>query len=218
MSKRVGVVLSGCGYLDGSEIHEATLTLLALDRAGAAIECLAPNVELDEFDHLSEQPTGRKRNVLTESARIARGRVRDLRDAQAASLDILVLPGGYGAAKNLCTFASKGAEGTVHPEVARVVRAMRDANKPMGFFCIAPAVAALLFRGTGTQLKMTVGAAEGAGAVLGSLGVSHEPQSVEGVTVDAAHKVVSTPCYMFDARISEVARGSDRAVQLLLAM
>ena len=120
MKKRVGVVLSGCGVYDGSEIHEAVFTLLAIDRCGAEAVCMAPDMEFAEVNHLTGAATGAKRNVLTESARIARGKIMDLKAARADNLDAVIFPGGYGAAKNLCTFAEKGAEAAIHPEVARL--------------------------------------------------------------------------------------------------
>ena len=120
--KKIGVILSGCGVKDGSEIHEAVFTLLAIDQAGAQAVCLAPNIELDEVNHLSNEPTGKKRNVLLESARIARGNIQDISKVKASDLDAVILPGGFGAAKNLSDFASKGAEAKPNAEVARLIR------------------------------------------------------------------------------------------------
>ena len=131
---KVGVVLSGCGVFDGTEIHEAVLTLLALDRRGAEAVCMAPNVDQAHVvDHLSgQEAAGERRNVLVEAARIARGNIRDIATVQAAELDALMIPGGFGAAKNLCDFAFKGKDCQVHPEVARLVRQMHQAGKPVG--------------------------------------------------------------------------------------
>src|SRR6185369_11270857 len=122
--KKIGVVLSGCGVRDGSEIHEAVLTLLAIDRNGAKAVCLAPNMEMNEVNHLNMKETGATRNVLVESARIARGEISDIKKAKAADLDAIILPGGFGAAKNLCDFAVQGANGSVHPELLRLLREM----------------------------------------------------------------------------------------------
>ena len=131
MKRKIGVVLSGCGVFDGSEIHEAVLTLLALDRNGAEAVCMAPNIELEEIDHLSGQPTGARRNVLVESARIARGKIRDIAGVKADELEAIIFPGGFGAAKNLCDFAQKGADASIQPDVARLLKEMAAARKPI---------------------------------------------------------------------------------------
>jgi enhancing lycopene biosynthesis protein 2 len=219
MAKTVGVVLSGCGFLDGSEIHEATLALLELDRRDAKVSCFAPDVDqADVVDHRTARPAGERRNVLCEAARIARGKVADLREARAADLDALLFPGGYGAAKNLCDFARAGAEARPHPEVARIVREMSAAKKPMAFLCIAPAVAAATFRGTDVHPRLTIGEDAGAAAALERMGARHEIQPVTGVTVDRDHRIVSTPCYMFDARIRDIETGVVGAIKALLEM
>lgn len=139
MGKKIGVVLSGCGVRDGSEIHEAVLTLLAIDQAGAEAVCMAPDTELAEVDHCTMLPTGARRKVLVESARIARGNIKNLKQVTAAELDAVIFPGGFGAALNLCDFGQKGAAASVDPEVARLVREMHAAKKPIGAICIAPA-------------------------------------------------------------------------------
>ena len=137
---KVGVLLSGCGFLDGAEIHESVLTLLALDRAGAEIICMAPNIDqYHVIDHLTQEVADEKRNVLVESARIARGEIKDLKDVTSSDLDALILPGGFGAAKNLSDFAIKGTDATVNSEVKRILEEMVAAKKPVGAICIAPA-------------------------------------------------------------------------------
>ena len=124
----VGVVLSGCGVYDGAEVHESVITLLALDKAGAKVVCLAPDVELETVDHLTQKPTGERRNVLRESARIARGEVRPIGSVSPRDLDAVIFPGGFGAAKNLSDFAVKGAGASVHPDVARLVKESSSAH------------------------------------------------------------------------------------------
>ena len=153
---KVGVVLSGCGVMDGSEIHESVLTLLALDREGAQAICMAPN--MDQFqviNHLAGDETREKRNVLVESARLARGKIRDIKDVREKEIDALIFPGGYGASKNLCTFAVDGTPCEVHPEVARLVKEVHKAGKRIGAICIAPALLAKIFEGAG--LELTIG-------------------------------------------------------------
>jgi enhancing lycopene biosynthesis protein 2 len=152
---KVGVVLSGCGVYDGSEIHEATLTLLYLDRAGAEIVCMAPDVaQMEVVNHVKGESAGEKRNVLQESSRIARGAIKDIKDVKSRDLDALVFPGGFGAAKNLCNFATKGAECSVNPEVERLIKEMHAEKKPIGFECISPVIAARVLGGFNPQLTI----------------------------------------------------------------
>lgn len=219
MTANVGVLLSGCGFLDGAEISESVLTLLALDRRSANAICIAPRgPQASVVDHLRGEPVaGATRDVLTEAARIARGRIRDLAEVQAKDLDALVMPGGYGAAKNLCDFASKGAACTPHPEAARLLREMHAAKKPIGAICISPAlVAAVLGRSAAPTL--TVGEASGAAAAIEAMGAKHRASPVTECVVDEANRIVTTPAYMYDARVADVATGIDKLVAAVLAM
>lgn len=217
MKKNIGVVLSGCGVFDGSEIHEAVITLLAIDQNGAEAVCMAPNIELDEINHLSGEPTGAKRNVQVESARIARGKIRNIAEVTAADLDAIIFPGGFGAAKNLCNFANKGADADVQPDVARLLHEMAAMKKPIGAICIAPALlAAALGRKYTPQL--TVGTDSGTAAAINATGSSHKACSVKDYVLDRDNKIVSTPAYMLAARISEAAEGIDRTVKALLEL
>ncbi len=216
MTKTVGVILSGCGYLDGAEIHESVCALLALDRAGVAIKCYAPNVAIEVVDHLSGKPTGEKRNALVESARIARGKIEDVAKAKAEALDAVVLPGGYGAAKALSDFAAKGAQCTVHPEVGRLLRDMHAAGKPIGAICIAPAVVA---RALGERHPtLTIGNDAATAKALETMGCTHRDCPVTEFVVDRVHKIVSTPAYMLGPSIAHVQQGIDKAVQAVLAL
>jgi len=215
--KRVGVVLSGCGVYDGSEIHEAVITLLALDRAGAAAVCMAPDVDQAHvIDHLTGAEAGGTRNVLTESARIARGQVKDIQDVTARELDALILVGGYGAAKNLSTFAFKGADCTVHGDVTRLVKQMHQAGKPIGAMCIAPVAVARIFGGE-LRVDLTVGSDPETAAAIERMGARHVETPVTEIVVDEANKVVSTPAYMSAKTISEAAEGIEKLVAAVLA-
>ena len=216
---RVGVILSGCGHLDGSEIHEAVLSLYFLDRAGAQVRCFAPDVaQRDVIDHQTGKPTGETRSVLREAARIARGRIEPLSRAQAHDLDALFLPGGFGAAKNLSDFALRGPDALPLPDVARLVREMHAARKPIGAVCIAPAVLAACFRGTDVHPTLTVGAKGGASDALDAMGARPQPCTVEHCVIDEPNRIVSAPAYMYDARVSEVAKGIEGAVAALLRL
>ncbi|MCZ6598230.1 MAG: isoprenoid biosynthesis glyoxalase ElbB [Planctomycetota bacterium] len=215
---KVGVLLSGCGVYDGAEIHESVITLLALDRAGAEIVCMAPDVDqMHVVDHRTGDVVEERRNVLTESARIARGDIRDLAEVGAGDIDALILPGGLGAAKNLCDFAVAGSDARTHPEVARLLDEMLAAKKPVGVVCIAPAVMAAVLRDTGRSGRLTIGTDEATAANLERMGVIHVPCKVEEICVDAETGVVSTPAYMLAGRISEAATGIERLVAEVLA-
>ena len=214
--KRVGVLLSGCGFLDGAEIHEATCTLLSLDRRGAALVACAPDVAQHHVvDHLAKAPAaGQGRGVLAESARLVRGRITPLGAVKADDLDALILPGGFGVAKNLCSFAFEGRQMRVLPEVEALVRAMRAAGKPMGFVCIAPVVAAKVLGGEG--VTVTVGNDPETAAAIESWGARHVARRVDEIAVDERLKVVSTPAYMIGPWIADVAAGIDALVAEVL--
>ena len=217
MKKKVGVVLSGCGVYDGSEIHEAVFTLLAIDRHGAEAVCMAPDMELAEVDHLSGTPTGKKRSVLAESARIARGKIRNISEVTAAELDAVIFPGGYGAAKNLCNFAEKGADAAIHPDVAKLLKDMAAAGKPICAICIAPALIAATL-GKEYAPRLTIGSDAGTAAAISATGSEHIACPVTEFVVDKKHKIVSTPAYMLAQRISEAAEGIEKAVNATLEL
>ena len=214
MSKRVCVVLSGCGFLDGAEIQEAVITLLAFDRAGAVVVCAAPDKpQYHVVDHRTQEVVpGETRNVLTEAARIARGAVVPLSSVYAEHFDALFLPGGFGAAKNLSTVAFDGAYAKVDPDVARVIREFRAAGKPIGAVCIAPAVVIAALR----EGMVTLGADPGP---IPAMGGSHVACPVTELLVDHERKIVTAPAYMYgDARISKVAEGIEKAVTATLEL
>lgn len=215
---RVGVLLSGCGVFDGAEIHETVAVLLALDRAGAEVLATAPNVDqMHVVDHLTGQPVpGERRNVLVESARLVRGAIRDLATVDAGELDALILPGGFGAAKNLCDFATRGAECSAHPEVARVVRAVHAAGKPIGAVCIAPALVARLLGEE--RPRLTIGMDAETASALEAMGARHERCGVEATVVDRERRIVTTPAYMLARSIGEAASGIDKLVSEVLAL
>ena len=217
---KVAVLLAGCGHLDGAEVREAVLTLLALDQHGAAFQCIAPNAEQHHVvNHATGQPVpGSVRNILEEAGRIARvGQCLDLAAAKAADFDALLMPGGYGVAKNHCTFAFKGAEGEVRPDVAAFVRAFFDAGKPVGAICIAPALVALTLAGRASA-DLTLGNDAGCAAAVEKLGQHHrDTPSAREIVIDEAHRLVTTPAYMFDdARLSDVWVGIERCVAEVL--
>jgi enhancing lycopene biosynthesis protein 2 len=214
--RRVAVILSGCGYLDGAEIHESVITLLALDRAGAEVECLAPDKpQLDVVDHRSgEAVAGESRNVLAESARIARGAIRDVAEARAEDYDAVIVPGGFGAAKNLSSFASKGPACDVDPGVEALLRGAHEAGRPVGLICIAPAVGARLF----PDVELTIGSDPDTAGALEQMGAHHKTCAVESFVCDERAKVVSCPAYMLGPGIKDVAAGIEKLVAEVLRL
>lgn len=216
---KVGVLLSGCGLFDGAEIHEAVLTLLALDQRRATAICCAPNIDqASVIDHLTKEPVRETRNVLREAARIARGEIRDLAKMNARELDALILPGGFGAAKNLSNFAEKGPACTVNPDVERLVGDCLAQGKPVGAICIAPATLAAIAGRRGVKAKLTIGNDASVAQAIIALGCSHENRPVTEICVDAGHKVVSTPAYMLGRGPAEVFEGIRKLVDQILAM
>jgi len=216
---KIGVVLSGCGVYDGSEIHEAVITLLALDRAGAEAVCMAPNVNAAVINHLTGEPSdGETRNVLVESARIARGKIRDIADVRIDDIDALIFPGGFGAAKNLCDFATQGSECVAHPEVARLVREIVAAQKPLAAICISPALISSILGKDDLAHKLTIGTDRGTAQALEAMGTEHIECLVGNFVVDPANKLVSTPAYMLAGSIREAAEGIEKTVVELLKM
>jgi enhancing lycopene biosynthesis protein 2 len=217
MEKRVGVLLSGCGVYDGTEIHEAVLTLLALDRHGARVVCAAPDVkQLHVVNHTTTEQMEETRNVLIESARIARGSIIDLKDLVVDRIDALILPGGTGAVTNLSNFAVKGPQAEVHPDVHRVLQETLKAGKPIGAICIAPAT---LVRSLARYApEVTIGNDEGTAAAIETMGGRHVFCQADQIHVDPHLKIVTTPSYMVPASIKDVAVGIEKLVSKVLAL
>ena len=215
---KIGVCLSGCGVNDGTEIHESVITALTLDKAGAEILFTAPNMEQTKVvNHLTGDEMGESRNVLVESARIARGNIIDLTELTANNMDALIFPGGFGAALNLCDFALKGADCDIHPEVNRIIQEMLQANKPLGFICIAPVLFARAAKNADKSARVTIGNDQGTADKIAKLGSQHEICTVDDFIVDEKNKIVSTPAYMLANSISEAASGIEKLVQKILA-
>lgn len=208
---KVGVILSGCGVFDGSEVQEASATLISLAQHGIDYQCMAPDREFEVIDHRTQEPSGEKRNVLTESARIARGEILDLKDVKGADYDAFFLPGGFGAAKNLCTFASKGPDCEVDAQVERVLREASDAGKPIGFICIAPALGAKVFGDKG--VRVTIGHDAGTAEAVGKTGATHVEADAEQIVIDEEHNIVSTPAYMEAKNPAQVYAGINALVE-----
>jgi len=213
--KNIAVVLAGNGVYDGAEIHEATLTLLAIARQGAKYQCFAPDIkQAHVVNHLTGQEMPETRNVLVEAARIARGNIKSLAEYNAANFDAIIFPGGFGAAKNLCTFAFDGVECTVNPDVEKAIRNTVVAEKPVGALCISPVLVAKVLG----DVQVTIGQDEGTAIAVETLGGTHVLTTHGEIVVDKKYKVVTTPCYMLDATIDQIADGAENVVKQILKM
>lgn len=213
--KNFAVILSGCGHQDGAEIHEATLTLWAIHKNGANFQCYAPDIKQHHvLNHVTGQEMDEERNVLIESARIARGKIAPLSAFSADTVDGLVIPGGFGAAKNLSSYAFDGAACTVNSEVAKAIQAMHAAGKPIGALCIAPVILAKVLG----DVTLTIGQDSSTAANLAAMGAQHTPTLHGEIVIDRKNKVVSTPCYMLDSRVDQIADGADNLIQAMLEM
>jgi enhancing lycopene biosynthesis protein 2 len=214
---KVAVVLSGCGVYDGAEINEAVLTLLCLEQQGASYQCFAPDREqMHVINHLTgEAVEGESRNVLVEAARIARGNIKPITDASAADYDALLVPGGFGAAKNLCDFAVAGAAMAVQDDFLALAQSFHQTGKPIGLICIAPVMAAAIC-GEGT--RCTIGSDADTAAAITAMGGEHLECSVTEARVDTERKMVTTPAYMLAGSVSEAYAGIGDCVKEVLAL
>lgn len=214
--KQVAIILSGCGVFDGAEIHESVLTMLHLERLGASYQCFAPDIQQHHvINHLTGEEQDEQRNVRVEAARIARGEVADLATLDASAFDALILPGGFGVAKNLSDFAFKGAESNILEALKTSCQAFNQLGKPIAYLCIAPALIGHIHP-AGTLA--TIGNDEATAQAVEALGASHVACGVSEIVVDDNHKVISTPAYMLAGSISEASSGIEKAVQKLLEL
>ena len=213
--KTIAIILSGCGNQDGAEIHESVMTLWAINRHGADYQCFAPNIPQHHvLNFITGQEMDETRNVLVESARIARGNIRDLVEYNADDFDALVIPGGLGVAKNLSTFAFDGPHCIVNEQVERAVRDTAAQGKPIGALCIAPAIIAKILG----DVEVTIGHDPGTAEAVVQMGAKHSQTTHGEIVVDRQRKVVTTPCYMLDARVDQIGEGAENLVTAVLEM
>ena len=211
--KKFAIILAGCGVYDGAEIHEAVMAMYAVMKNGAEYQLFAPDIAQHHVvNHLTGAEMPETRNVLVESARIARGKIKPLTDLDMRSFDALLFPGGFGVAKNLCSFAFKGADCEVHPQVSKVVREAVSLRKPVGALCISPVILAKVLG----DVEITIGSDTGTAAAVEKMGAKHKNTSHGQVVTDTKHKVFTTPCYMLDATILQIAEGADNIVKAML--
>ncbi|WP_421920586.1 isoprenoid biosynthesis glyoxalase ElbB [Marinifilum sp.] len=213
--KKFAIVLAGSGVYDGSEIHEATLSLFTISKNGGEYEIFAPNInQYHVINHITGEEMAEKRNVLVEAARIARGNIKDLKEFDANNFDAILFPGGFGVAKNLCTFAFKGADCDVNPDVETALKAMHEAGKPIGALCIAPALIAKILG----KVEVTIGQDAATAEAITSLGAKHINTNHGEIVFDKEHKIVTTPCYMLDATIAQIGEGAENVVKTIMAL
>ncbi len=213
--KEIAVVLAGCGVYDGAEIHEAVLTLLAISKAGAEYQIFAPDIDqYHVVNHITGAEMPEKRNVLIEAARIARGNISPLSELDVHVFDAIVFPGGFGVAKNLCTFAINGVDFSINHEVEQVIKKAHLLGKPIGVMCIAPVLIPKIIGG----VEVTIGSDESTAMAIQKMNGKHTITTHEEVIVDYRHKVVSTPCYMLDARVDQIARGAENLIRELMRL
>lgn len=213
--KKIAVVLAGNGVYDGAEIHEATLTLLAIARHGADYQCFAPDIDQAHVvNHLTGKEMSETRNVLVEAARIARGNIKSLAEYNVTNFDAIIFPGGFGAAKNLCSFAFDGINCNVNSDVEKAIRSTVVAEKPVGALCISPVIIAKVLG----DVEVTIGQDEGTAEAVETFGGKHIKTTHGEIVVDEKYKVVTTPCYMLDATIDQIADGAENVVNKILEM
>jgi enhancing lycopene biosynthesis protein 2 len=213
--KKVAVILAGSGVYDGSEINEAVLTLLHIAKNGANYQCFAPDIEqLHTINHLSGEEMPDKRNVLVEAARIARGNIKPLTGLDVEQFDALIVPGGFGAAKNLCDFAIKGAQAHINKDVLSACKAFAVAKKPAGYMCIAPALIPFIYQ----EAQLTIGNDSDTAQALDALGAKHIDCAVDDIVIDQRNKLVTTPAYMLAHSILDADVGIAKLVSNVLIM
>ena len=217
--KKVGVLLSGCGVNDGAEIHESVLTMLFLDKAGVEMILMAPNIDqMHVINHYTGQEMEDYRNVLVESSRIARGEIKDMAEVSGNDLDALIIPGGFGVAKNLCDYAMAGPECSVNPDVYRLIAELRLMNKPIGAICIAPVMMAKILGEQEESANMTIGYDETTSTDIISMGSKHIDCPATEMIIDEDKKIVTTPAYMEANSIKEAADGIEQLIKKVLSM
>jgi enhancing lycopene biosynthesis protein 2 len=211
--KKFAVILAGCGVYDGAEIHEATLSMYAIVKHGGTYDVFAPDIQQHHVvNHLTGEEMPETRNVLIEAARIARGQIKSLSAFDPAAYDVLLLPGGFGAAKNLSSFAFDGPDCTINPDVEKALKGMHELGKPIGALCISPVILAKVFG----DVELTIGHDQGTADAVEKLGAKHQITTHGEVVIDAKNKLYTTPCYMLDANILQIAEGAENIVMALM--
>jgi enhancing lycopene biosynthesis protein 2 len=213
MNKKFAIIIGGCGHRDGSEIHETTMTMLAIENHGCAYELFAPDKEQHHvINHLTGEEMAEKRNMLVEAARIARGNIKNLDDFNTNNFDAVIFPGGYGVAKNFFNYAFKGNKASVNSQISQVIKEIKAADKPIGALCIAPVLLAKVLN----SITVTIGNDEATANDVAFFGSRNINTSHGEVVSDKANKIFSTPAYMLNATISDIAKGANNLISTML--
>lgn len=221
---KIGVLLSGCGVYDGAEIHESVLTLLAIEEIGATAVCISVNEPQHHvINHMTGEEMNESRNILVESARIARGDIHDINDISPAIIDALVIPGGFGSAKNFTNWAFNGSDGEILPEVKLLIVNMINVGNPVAALCVSPVVIAKALEGSGIHPTLTIGTDKESSPYsikdfsdgLEKTGMKTEMKTIHEILVDHENKIVTAPCYMMDATILEIRNNVKSAIEAL---
>jgi enhancing lycopene biosynthesis protein 2 len=212
---KFAIVLSGCGVYDGAEIHEAVMTMYAVKSNGGTYQVFAPNVmQYHVVNHITGEAMKESRNVLVESARIARGRIKPLVEYRVSDFDALVFPGGFGVAKNLCSYAFDGTEMKIDRVVEKAVRDTHAAGKPIGALCISPVLITKIIG----SVEVTTGSDASAASDITAMGGVHKTSGHGEVVIDKKNRIVTSPCYMLDAEITDIAKGADNTIKALISL
>ncbi len=216
MQKTIAIILSGCGVYDGAEINEVVLTLLSLEEYNVNYQCYAPNINKHHIiNHLTGEESQNTRNVLEESARIVRGNIKDLTMLASKNYDALIIPGGFGVAKNLSKFAFEATAESIEPQFFNACRSFKNDKKPTGFMCIAPALLPKIY---GKGIQCTIGTDKDTASILTKMGATHENCHVDNIVIDKTHKVVTTPAYMLAKSLLDAKKGIDKLVKEVIKM
>ncbi|MDP5099187.1 MAG: isoprenoid biosynthesis glyoxalase ElbB [Crocinitomicaceae bacterium] len=222
---KIGVLLSGCGVYDGAEIQEAVLTMLAIEEKGAEVICISlDQPQYHVVNHLNGEVMNEQRNILIEAARIARGKIHEISTIAPADIDALVIPGGFGSAKNFTKWAFSGPEGDIDPKVKLLIVNMVNVGKPIAALCVSPVVVAKALQGSAITANMTIGSnAESSpydinsfSAGLKATGVQVDMKTITEIEIDKKNKIISAPCYMMDASLLEVRQNIAMAIEALI--
>lgn len=211
--KKFAIIISGCGNLDGAEIHETLMTMLAIDKRGFVYEMFAPDIEqYHVINHITKKEMSEKRNVLIEAARIARGNIKDINKFSVKNFDAVVFPGGYGVAKNLFSYALEGVHAKVLPQIEKIIKDTYASGKPIGALCISPVLIAKVLG----DITVTIGQDQATADDIIKMGANHINAIQTDVVSDRKNKIFTTPCYMLSASVSDIAEGADNLIQAML--
>ena len=213
MKKKIAIIIGGCGHRDGSEIHETTMTMLAVEEHGATYQMFAPNRnQYHVLNHLDGTEMQEQRNMLVEAARIARGNILPLENFDVNQFDAVIFPGGFGVAKNFFNYAFKGVDCEVDEQIAHIIKSVHQAGKPIGALCISPVLMAKILG----NITVTIGQDAKTARDIEQMGATNVNTSNGDVVTDKKNKIFSTPCYMLDANLVDIHEDAYNLVEAMM--